>query len=486
MPSPIRVSGWTKSFGNVSACQNVSLDLMPGEVLGLVGQNGAGKSTLMKMLSGSLGPDSGGIMVGKKMFTRWSTKAARRCGIEAANQVPDLMLGLTVLENIIVGGEQVHWGDFVDRQAAAKSIQTLATQLEIEDLPLAMPLRSLPQEHWCHVPILRALVRRPRVLLLDEPTAQMPPQQIKTFLAFLRAWVSTERSVILVSHRLDEVATVADRVVVMHQGQVNGTLTRPFTVTEIVAKMGWEPRSDSIPIEQSGGVMSLPECHEPIEGAVAWLGLRAAETVGVLALPGHGGPNLARSILDSLGPGARDETAARARPVVSTMAHIPAEINRWGLAHGLDVAHNAVVGFHRTPAWRHFGLLSWPSIRSWCSELLLKWRVVTGGTNAPIESLSGGNRQRLVIARELERDVRVLVAESPFKGLDVAAQSELRAALGRYNRSGRACIVITSEPSDVLDLCHRVLVMRHGIVSTSFSAPLPDVAELTAAMSGAG
>ena len=111
--------------------------------------------------------------------------------------------------------------------------------------------------------------------------------------------------------------------------------------------------------------------------------------------------------------------------------------------------------------------------------------MVADGTQAPIESLSGGNRQRLVIARELERASQVLVAESPFKGLDIAAQSELREALVRHNRSGRACVIFSSEPSDVLDLCHRVLVMRHGQVSTSFSAPLPDVAALAAAMSGA-
>ncbi len=485
MPGSIRVSGWSKSFGNFAACRNVSLDLAPGEVLGLVGQNGAGKSTLVKMLSGSLGPDSGSITVGEQVFARWNVNAARRYGIEAANQAPDLMLGLTVLENIIVGGEQVHWGDFVHRQAAAESIRTLATQLDIGELPLAMPLRFLPQERWCHIPILRALVRSPRVLLLDEPTAQMPPQQIKTFLEFLRAWVRADRSVILVSHRLDEVATVADRVVVMHQGQISGCLTRPFKVTDIIAKMGWELGPDATPIAPSGGTMSLPECHEPIEGLVPWLGLRSGETVGVLALPGHGGPSLASSVLDSLAARPRDEAALGAWPVGRATAHIPAEINRWGLAHGLDVAHNAVVGFHRTPAWRHFGLLSWPSIRLWCSELLLKWRVVADGTRAPIESLSGGNRQRLVIARELERASQVLVAESPFKGLDIAAQSELREALVRHNRSGRACVIFSSEPSDVLDLCHRVLVMRHGQVSTSFSAPLPDVAALAAAMSGA-
>jgi ABC-type uncharacterized transport system ATPase subunit len=491
----LEARGLTKSYGPLRANDNVSFSIFPGEIVGIVGENGAGKSTLVKMLGGAVAPDAGEINVAGKRVAMRSPVDAKQAGISLVHQHFKLIESLTVEENLVLGRPELRHG-VVDYKALRPGFARVAKDLGTE-LPFEARVSTLSVGGRQQVELVRALFHEPRLLILDEPTAVLPPNERERLLRFIQALKARGIATILISHKLDDLYDCCDRAVVMRGGRVVGSSDlRPADRAELVRLIvGAElPPPDTRHGSRGASVVSVRELvvHRD-DGTVAvdhaTFDLHAGEIVGLCGVEGNGQTELLHALA-----GMRP---VRSGDVVYGLGGHPASagdaaiLRRIGVAHIPEdrLSHAVVPPFSLAMNWllRRLGkrgfvtfgfLRHWAAIKA-TAEAISVNDVRASGPRARLSSLSGGNQQKFVIARELDGDVAVILAGHPTRGLDIRTVVAIRNRLVAERAKGTAILLLSADLSEAWDLADRIMVMARG----KLRGPVP-VAETSLAEIG--
>lgn len=467
----VRMRGIVKRFGGVQALRGVDFDLVPGEVHVLLGENGAGKSTLVKILSGVEVPDEGTIEVDGAPVQIGSPARARELGIATIYQEFSLAPHLTVAENLHLPRLPLRGLRRVDRRRLWDGAREVLHRLGA-DLDPDAPVYSLSIAERQLVEIGRALMGKARVLIMDEPTAALSAGEIVQLFETVRRLKQEGVAVLYISHRLEEVHQLGDRVTVFRDGQWVGT--RPaagLTVDEMVSMMvGRQVKARQAPKATPQGPVVLQvqglgygRVFRDIDFAV-----RAGETVGIAGLVGSGAIGLAHSLFGDPPPDAGQITLdgrpfSPASPMACIRAgigFIPEDRKNDGLVTIAPVAHNVTLPqLHR---YSRYGVLSLGAEAKAVRQLVQRLGVVTAGIGAPAQSLSGGNQQKLVVGKWIQPGLRVLVVAEPTRGVDVGAREEIYAVLEELKAQGVAIVVVSSDFQEIIRLSDQILVMRRG------------------------
>jgi ABC-type uncharacterized transport system ATPase subunit len=501
----VELTGISKRFNAVVANDGVDLVLRRGTVHAVMGENGAGKSTLMSILFGLLTPDAGQIRVNGTARTFTGPLDAIAAGLGMVHQHFRLFESLTVAANVVYGAEPRRAGLF-DRRAADARVRELGARYGLEIDPRAT-VSSLSVGERQRVEILKALHRDATTLILDEPTAVLTPGEVSTLFAVIRRAAAAGTTVVLVTHKINEVLSVSDDVTVLRDGRVTGQFrTEQTTSAELVHAMtGREvhPVSNQGLGSPGATVLTVQDAVVIDAGATrvrsASLSVRAGEIVGIAGVSGNGQHELVEAILGtrtlqsgSIGLLGADVTRSSVRDRrLKGIAVIPEDRRGEGSAITMSIAENLALGHHRTaPIGATRGIRrGWMSLRSQrarARELIREYDVRTAGEQQSVGSLSGGNAQKVVIARELSHAAPLLIAEQPTQGVDVGAIEAIHGRLLDYSASGGAVLLVSHEISELLALADRVLVMLDGAIVAEFSRADASTAGIGAAMAGVG
>jgi ABC-type uncharacterized transport system ATPase subunit len=499
-PPLLELRGITKRFPGIVANDHVDFDLRPREVHALLGENGAGKSTLMNILYGLYRPDEGEVLLRGKQVEIHSPQDAIGLGIGMVHQHFMLIPVMTVAENIVLGSEPARNGVFLDSESARARVQNLARTFKFAVAPDAR-VEDISVGQQQRVEILKALYRSADILILDEPTAVLTPQEATELFTILEDLRREGMSIIFISHKLGEVLKIADRITVLRRGQAVGTVPREGATPDGLAKMmvGREVllRVDKRPNEPGETLLEVDDLHvtdqrelEAVRGVS--FSVRAGEIVGIAGVDGNGQTELIDAIAGLRKPssgrvaiGGRDVTDHSSNAILDEgFGHIPEDRQRRGLVLDFSLAENlALHDFDKPPASR-FGWLYPRRLIERARRILREFDVRGGGPETPAASLSGGNQQKVVVAREVSRNPRVLIAAQPTRGLDVGAIEFVHRRLVEERDEGRAILLVSLELEEILSLSDRILVMYEGRIVGEFS---PDASEeeLGIAMVGA-
>lgn len=492
----------TKAFPGVLANDRVSFSLEKGEILALLGENGAGKSTIMNVVYGLLEPDGGDILVDGHPVRIKSPRQAIDLGISMVHQHFMLVEPLTVTENIVLGREPARLG-FIDFAAARARVSELSQRYGLRVDPDAR-IMDLSVGLQQRVEILKALYQGARVLILDEPTAVLTPQEVRELFGVVQSLVDEGLSVVFITHKLEEVMAVADRIVVMRAGRVVGETTPAQTDDVGLARM-MVGRDVVLRVEKT----TAPTCRE-VALSVKDLrvlddrGLEAVggvsfdvcggEIVAIAGVSGNGQTELVESIVGLRRPVSgqimlegTDITKADARRSIEAgVSHIPEDRHRRGLVLQFDLAENLVLGDHHVAPYAKTGIMHPDAISRMAKKRIEDYDIRTPSAGVLAGNLSGGNQQKLVVAREIGRDPQLLIAAQPTRGLDVGAIEFVHRQILAERESGKAVLLISLELEEVLSLADRVLVMYEGHIVREFSAEEADAESLGYYMTGGG
>jgi simple sugar transport system ATP-binding protein len=495
----LEMRGITKRFPGVVANDGVDFELMRGEVHALLGENGAGKSTLMNILYGLYHPDEGQILLDGKEIRIDSPRDAIDRGIGMVHQHFMLIPVMTVAENIVLGVEPHQAGVLLDEGAAKRRVLDLSQQFGLAvDPDVRIDKITVGQQQ--RVEILKALYRRADILILDEPTAVLTPQEATELFAILEMLKREGLSLIFISHKLNEVLEIADRITVLRRGRKIETLAAAGATEESLAKLmvGREVllRVDKAQAEPGETLLEVENLHafddrglEVVRGVS--LSVRSGEIVGIAGVDGNGQTQLIEALTGLRTPtegrvvvAGRDLTGASAHRVLgSGVGHIPEDRQKRGLVLEFDLAENfALHDFDREPNSR-FGWLKPGRLIARAATLLKEFDVRGGGPRTPAGSLSGGNQQKVVVAREVSLDPRVLIAAQPTRGLDVGAIEFVHRRLVEERDEGRGILLVSLELDEILSLSDRILVMYEGLIVGEYPPDVPEE-ELGFAMLG--
>ncbi|HEY3922022.1 MAG TPA: ABC transporter ATP-binding protein [Gaiellaceae bacterium] len=495
--------GIRKSFPGVVANDGVDFEAAAGEVHALLGENGAGKSTLSNILIGLYRPDDGEILLHGRPVHFGAPRDALEAGICMVHQHFRLVEPFTVAENVVLG----------DHRGEAKSfrLRTRATERRVAELSKRYGLHVDPRARvWQlslgeqqRVEILKALYREARVLILDEPTAVLTPQEAEVLFATLREMAAEGRTVIFISHKLHEVKAVADRVTVLRGGKSIATVSaadatpRSLAALMVGRELGSpevEPRGRRTPGETVFEVSGVSAVGD--RGGVALhdasFAVRESEILAIAGVAGNGQRELAEAIagMRPLASGTltmkgRKLAGGDPRAAISAgIAYVPEDRLGTGVAPSLSIATNlALKGYRRAPA-SHGPLLSLGAIRDRARQLIERYAIAAPGPAAPARLLSGGNVQKVVLAREFSGDPKLLVAASPTRGLDVGAIETVHAYLRDAAANGVGVLLISEDLDEILELADRVLVIYEGRILGEFAAERANVEEIGLAMAG--
>ena len=469
MTPSLELAGIRKRFGSVHALRGADFTLLPGELHALLGENGAGKTTLMRIAAGLLRSDSGEVRVGGSRRPALSPRAARRLGIGMVHQHFTSVPAFTVAENVaLAAGWPVSPGPLRERvrELGDRTGLPLDPDARVERLSVGLRQR---------LEIAKALAADATILLLDEPTAVLAPAEVENLFGVIRRFTAAGGSAVLITHKLDEALAAADRVTVLRRGEV--VLTGPVggqDAATLTAAMIGQAAPDEhgeapgIPVAALGPgrplvrVESLEVLRDDGLGIAvrgASLVVRSGEIVGVAAVEGNGQRELLRAV------------AGRVRPlrgvcdVAGPLAFIPEDRSTEGLIPEMTLTENVVLGSVGSGPWIRGRKIDWREARARTAALLEEYAVTAPGPEAPAATLSGGNQQRLVLARELSRRPSVVVAENPTRGLDVRAGAAIHARLRRAASEGAAVIFHSSDLDEVLELATRVVIARRGTLT---------------------
>ena len=510
----IAARGIVKRFGAVVANRGASLDVAPREIHALVGENGAGKSTLMRIVSGMFPPDAGRVEVNGRDVTGWTTEEAITAGVGMVHQHFMLVPTLTVAENIVLGREPSRRGVF-DRSRAVQDVEGLTERTGLRIDPNRR-VSSLSVGEAQRVEILRTLFRGARILLLDEPTAVLSPPEIRDLWRILRRLREDGATVVLITHKLDEVMDVSDMVTVMRQGEtVMRTPTRETTPAAlaramvgrdvalagaIAAVVGAAP--PPIPFNPAGTTQTraIPRDGTPASGGVPAMRASTAalvvrdlvvpsarnaravdgvsftvvggEIFGIAGVEGNGQTELIEALAGLRSPvggsihlGARDVTRTPVRDRLDNgMSHVPEDRHRRGLILEYTIADNLILGAQHHYA-RH-GVLDRERIAANAIERVSAFDIRPPDPSLPARTLSGGNQQKIVIAREMKRSFSVLLAAQPTRGVDVGAIEQIHDRLRAARAEGKAVLLVSAELAEVMALSDRIAVMYGGRFAT--------------------
>jgi simple sugar transport system ATP-binding protein len=485
--SVLELRGITKRFPGVVADDHVDFDLRRGEVHALLGENGAGKSTLMNILYGLYKPDEGEILIGGKEVSFHSAKDAIEAGIGMVHQHFMLIPVMTVAENIVLAQEPTRAGVFLDFDAARERVRHLSETFRFAIDPDALVERiSVGQQQ--RVEILKALYRRADILILDEPTAVLTPQESQELFGILRTLVKEGMSVIFITHKLNEVLEIADRITVLRRGKKIDTIPRAGATEEALARMmvGRDvllrvqkttatPAED--PLLDVRDLMVEDDRGLPAVRGVSFT-VRAGEIVGLAGVEGNGQTELVEAITGlrraksgEVLVGGRTISHGSTRTMLDAgVGHIPEDRQRRGLVLEFTIAENVALHDYIHPPASKWGWLFPRRLVQRARELIREFDIRGGGPQTRAAALSGGNQQKLVAAREIARDPKVLVAAQPTRGLDVGAIEFVHRRLVEERDEGRAILLVSLELDEVLSLSDRLLVMYEGQIVAEHAA----------------
>jgi simple sugar transport system ATP-binding protein len=495
----------TKRFPGVIANDSVNFNLYKGEIHALLGENGAGKSTLMNVIYGLYAPDEGEIYMNGSgpgelhPVEIHNPHDAIRMGIGMVHQHFMLVPVFTVAENIILGDE-ITKGPSLDKSTARRKIRELSEDYGLEVDPDAV-VEDLAVGVQQRVEILKALYREAKILVLDEPSAVLTPQEVEDLFRVMHQLTERGVSIIFITHKLKEVLAVADRITVMRRGAVVGMTTPAETNEQGLAEMmvGREVllEVDKGPAEPEGKVLHVENLSIEDDRGVEVLHqisfeVRAGEILGIAGVQGNGQRELVEAIT-----GLRDIKAGdillegEAVPVKNPralvlrgMAHIPEDRHKHGLVLSYSIADNTVLCTYFLEPFSKNGRRNNKAIQLNAEELIERFDVRTSGPQAPASTLSGGNQQKVIVARELSRPIKLMVANQPTRGLDVGSIEYIHSQIVKERDQGVAVLLISAELEEILSLSDRVAVMYQGEIVTTMDADKTTRTELGLLMAG--
>jgi len=474
----------TKSFGSVVANKNVNLQIKGGEVLGLLGENGAGKSTLMNMLSGLYKPDSGKILVNGNPVEFDGPGDSINAGIGMVHQHFMLVPVFSVSENVILGVEPTKNFNFLDIKKARHQVEAINNEYGLHVPPDEL-IENLPVGIQQRVEILKVLFRSADLLVLDEPTAVLTPQEVDEFFTIVRTLRDAGKAIVFITHKLHEILEISDRVSVLRQGQVTGEgdpknlseadlaemmVGRPvsFTVDKILAK-------PEVTMLEMNDVCMLNDNDDFVLENVS-LNVRSGEIVGVAGVQGNGQTELAEAItgMSKIAKGkivfdGFEISSLSVREIHKLgMAHIPEDRRKSGMVDTFTVAENMVLNNYYSENYRKGLSIDWQKVQNISAGLCVKFDVRTPSIHLKAGSLSGGNQQKMVVARELERNIKFVIASQPTRGVDVGSIEYIHERLVSSRDSGNGVLIISSELDEIMGLSDRILVMFEGRIVAEF------------------
>jgi simple sugar transport system ATP-binding protein len=497
----LELRGITKRFPGVVANDGVSLSVKAGEVVALLGENGAGKSTLMNILYGLYTADEGTISVDGQEATFGSSADAIAAGIGMVHQHFMLVPVFTVAENVVLGQEPTGFGGVIDRDEARKTVLDISSRYNLRVDPDAL-VENISVGVEQRVEIIKVLNREARYVVFDEPTAVLTPQEVEEFFGIVAGLKGDGKGIVFITHKLDEALEVADRIVVMRGGKVVAEVL-PGEVTEqdLADLMVGRPvdlvvnKTQCVPGETVLRVADLVVLDDRNVKAVDGVGfeVRAAEIVGIAGVQGNGQTELIEGIM-GLRPivsgtvelGDLDVTDFNPRRLhENAVSHIPEDRQESGLVLEFSVAENMILDSYYERPFSRGVRMDWDATNESASRLVKQYDVRTPGIHVPVSTLSGGNQQKVIVAREFDRDVRLVIASQPTRGIDVGSIEYIHNQIVAKRDAGAAVLVVSSELDEVLALSDRILVMFHGRIAGEFS-PDADVTDIGLAMLGSG
>lgn len=495
----IEMKGITKKFGEFKANDNIHLNVEKGEIHALLGENGAGKSTLMNILSGLLEPTSGEIYVNGKKEKIDSPEKANQLGIGMVHQHFMLVDKFTVAENIMLGKEKHRYG-FMDDQGAEKDVKDLSERYgltvdpsaRIEDITVGMQQRA---------EILKTLFRGADILIFDEPTGVLTPQEIDELMDIMKKLTEEGKSIIIITHKLDEIKKVADRCTVIRRGKSINTVDVKETSQQELADM-MVGRSVSFKVDKEaskpkGPVLEIKNLTvkesrglEAVKGID--LEVKAGEVLGIAGVDGNGQSELIQAItgLTKVESGTikldgHDITGKKPRQITETgLGHIPEDRHRHGLVLPMKLEENMSLQQYYQDPFSKNGFLKHDKIKEYAKKLIKEFDVRTQSEESTAASLSGGNQQKAIIAREISRDPALLIAAQPTRGLDVGAIEYIHKRLIEQRDNGKAVLLMSYELDEVMNVSDRIAVMYDGKIIAIVNADETSENELGLLMAG--
>jgi len=496
----LEAAGIVKAFPGVLANDHVDFDLRTGEIHALLGENGAGKSTLMNILAGLYRPDEGEIRLDGRPVTFGSPRDAIQAGLGMVHQHFTLVPSQSVTENILLGLSQPRF--LLNAGRSEAEVARLASEFGLRVHPRAKVWQLSVGEQQ-RVEILKLLYRGARILILDEPTAVLAPQEAEDLFRTLKAMTAAGRSVVFISHKLNEVVAIADRITVMRRGRVTAAGQPAAGVTKrdlarLMVGRDLFGLYDKAPLEPGAVLLSATDVEaESDRGLPALRGVslevRAREIVGIAAVAGNGQTELAE-VITGLRPCAG--TIRMGKEVVSNrpprdaikagVAHVPEDRTGVGSAPNLSVSDNLIMKRFKEPPISRGWLIDDGRTRTLAEEIKEEYAIAAPSVDTRARLLSGGNLQRLILAREIETEPSLMVAVQPTRGLDVGAIETVHRLLLERREKGAGILLISEDLDEILALADRVDVMYEGRIVGSFDAATADVHEIGLLMTGGG
>jgi ABC-type uncharacterized transport system ATPase subunit len=496
----LELNGITKRFGSLVANDHIDLTVPEGQIHGLLGENGAGKTTLMNVLFGLIQPDEGRILLDGRPQTFTSPRDAIAAGIGMVHQHFMLVPVFTVAENVTLGMERTRPLGLLDRRRTRRDVRELSARYGLQVDPDAI-VEDLPVGVQQRVEILKALLRQASVLILDEPTAVLTPSETEDLFRIMRDLRAGGRSIVFISHKLKEVQAIADTITVIRRGAVVGE--RPPTAGDAELASLMVGRSVQLRVEKPpakpGAVLLdvrdltvLGEHGQPAVNGISFQ-VRAGEVLGVAGVQGNGQTELCEALLGTLPVAAgsiqldgRDVTRTSPRQrLAAGLGYIPEDRQEDGLVSGFSVAENLILDVYRQPPYASGIALDPGRVSQTAAQRVADFDIRTTSTATPAGTLSGGNQQKVILAREIGRDCRVLVASQPTRGLDVGSIEFVHRRIVQQRDEGVAVLIISSELDEIYALSDRIAVMYEGRI-TGFRPPDVPAEELGLLMAGAG
>ncbi|MFW8596160.1 ABC transporter ATP-binding protein [Cribrihabitans neustonicus] len=492
--SPVlRMHGITKSFGSVIANENVSFALNKGEVIALLGENGAGKTTLMNILFGQYTADEGTVEVFGRRLPAGNPRAALDAGVGMVHQHFTLAPNLTVWENIVLGTQPLGGLSLAPARAKEK-IRALSDKFHLSVDPNAKVARLTVGERQ-RVEILKALYRDARVLILDEPTAVLTPQETSALFATLREAIALGLSIVFISHKLHEVMAISHRVMVLRHGRLVAERATSDTSREELAALmvGGEVHAPDIPAMPAGpALLSLRSVAAEGLHSID-LDLFGGQITGLAGVSGNGQGALSDLICGMLAPRSGEmavagRTPARWSPraaLAAGIGRIPEDRHKTGTIPDFSLTENAILETY-AGAFSSRGWMNWGKARAHAEKLIQTYDVRCPGPNTRIRLLSGGNMQKLILGRVLEERPAIIVANQPVRGLDIGAVNYVHGRLAKAREAGAAVLLISEDLDEIMKLSDRIHVISEGRLSPAFGRGELSAAEIGKWMAGHG
>ena len=494
----LELKGITKRFGSLVANDRIDLSVAPGQVHALLGENGAGKTTLMNVLYGLLQPDEGEILLHGKAVQFHSPRNAIAAGIGMVHQHFMLVPVFSVAENVTLGIEETRPPGLLDRRRTRRDVRELSRRYGLDIDPDAL-VENLPVGIQQRVEIVKALVRQASVLILDEPTAVLTPAETEDLFRIIKQLKAGGTSVVFISHKLKEVQAIADTITVLRRGAVVGERPPSASEDELASLMvgrNVQLRVSKQPAKPGDAVLDVNGLTVADETGRVWvngtsLQVRAGEILGVAGVQGNGQTELCEALM-GLRPTVAGQVLLNGQDLTHTtpkqrlragIAYVPEDRQEDGLVSDFPVADNMVLDVYDQPPFASGINLNLGAIASNAAERVREFDVRTPSAQVPVGTLSGGNQQKVILARELGREHKVLIASQPTRGLDVGSIEFVHRRIVEQRDHGVAVLIVSSELDEIYALADRIAVMYEGKI-TGIRPPTVPAEELGRLMAG--